>query len=117
MQPIFIYPANKAQESQKRLLRKGYSQRDFDSYNEMAQGLEQALHHINATLMECSFRPKGKSATVYNIKISTPGHCDIFQLLQAIKYAFDLSEMDSQFTFINANQAKQEVYIEFTWEY
>ena len=117
--PIYIYPANKAKESQKKLLslNKGYSQMDFDSFNEMAHNLEQSLHQINVTLMECYFRAKGKSATIYNIKISTPGTCDIFKLLPTIKEAFDLSEMDSQFTFINVNTEKQEVYIEFTWEY
>ena len=114
MQHYFIYPANKAQESQKALKRRGYKEIDFQNLNEQAQDLETRLNYAGFTLLSCDWRAKGKYSTIWNIKISTPGHCDIFSLLDSIRLSFDLNGLDETFSFINTNIQNTEVYIEFT---
>ena len=124
-QHFYIYPENLAQEAKKTLLSKswGWSEQDFANYLELAQVLETNLNNIGTTLVSCFWRTQGKykteyktgkPKTVWNIKISTPGHCDIFQLLNTIRLTFDLDGIDDKFTFIETSLDNKEVYIEFT---
>jgi len=115
-QHFYIYPENLAQEAKKILLSKswGWSEQDFANYPELAQVLETNLNNMGTTLVSCFWRTHGKYKTVWNIKISTPGHCDIFQLLNTIRLTFDLNGIDDKFTFIETSLDNKEVYIEFT---
>ena len=120
-QHFYIYPENLAQEANKTLLSKywGWSEQDFANYLELAQVLETNLNNMGTTLVSCFWRTKGKYKTgkyktVWNIQISTPGHCDIFQLLNTIRLTFDLDGIYDKFTFIETSLDNKQVYIEFT---
>lgn len=111
-QHFYIYPQKLAQEAKELLIHNwGWSDEDFDSYLETAKTLETQMHNINCTLLHCYWETNGP-ATTWNIKLSTPGHCDIFQLIEAIRLTFDLNGLDDHFSFIDA--AFSYVSISFT---
>lgn len=101
MQHHFIYPENKAKKPLE------------ESDKAIIEDLKTNLNYAGLTLISCDWRPKGKYSTIWNIKVSTPGHCDIFKLIEAIRLSFDLNGLDETFSYINT--AGQEVYIEFTF--
>lgn len=116
MQHYFIYPEAKATKTNLLLIEKGYSENDFESQKELAQNLETEIKNIGCTLISCDWRTKGQLATVWNIRISTPGQCDIFKLLEALRNTFDLNGIDDKFTFINTDYCNKQVYLEFIHE-
>ena len=116
MQHYFIYPEAKAAKTNPLLIKKGWSEEEFKNFSELGQDLNTRINNIGATLISCDFRNSGQLKSIWNIKISTPGHCDIFQLLDAIRQAFDMNGIDETFTYINTSYNNKEVYIEFTHE-
>lgn len=114
MQHYYIYPEAKAVRTNPLLIKKGWTEENFNNLQEIAKDLETRLNNVGITLMTCDWRNSGQLKTIWNIKVSTPGHCDIFDLLDAIRKAFDMNGMDEQFTGINTSYNNKEVYIEFT---
>ena len=116
MQHYYIYPEAKAAKTNPLLIKKGYSEEDFNLHKDLAEGLKTRMDQAGYTLISCDWRTSGQLKSIWNIKISTPGHCDIFVLLDAIRHAFDMNGIDEQFTYINTSFNNKEVYIEFTHE-
>lgn len=116
MQTYYIYPETKAASSAKMLLAKGWGQEDIENFKEQAKSICDHLHRANLTLKSCYFSPRAQYTTVWNLQISTPGHADIFDLLDAIRRAFDMNGIDEQFTYINTSINRETVSIEFTFK-
>ena len=114
MQTYYIYPENKANSSAKMLIAKGWSQEDLDNFKEQAQSICDYLNKANMTLKSCYFSPRAQYTTIWNLQISTPGHADIFDLLDALRMAFDMNGIDESFTYINTSYDRRIVSIEFT---
>lgn len=115
-QNFYIYPEKLANQAKEILTSDwGWSEEDYNSYFELASELENRLNHINATLIDCNWRTEGNNGekTIWGITISTPGHCDIFQLLQVIRETWDLNGIDDHFSFIDTQG--QIIKIEFTF--
>jgi len=116
-QNFYIFPEKLAKQS-KEILKSdlwGWSEEDCKAYFEIASELENRLNHINTTLIDCNWRTEGKSneKIIWGITLSTPGHCDIFQLLQVIRETWDLNGIDDHFSFIETQG--QNIKIEFTF--
>lgn len=116
MQHYFIYPEAKAIETKPLYIKRGWTEEDFNTLLDLGQDLNTRINNIGATLISCDFRNRSSIRTIWNIKISTPGHCDIFQLLNALRQTFDMNGIDETFTYIHTSSNNKEVYIEFTHE-
>lgn len=116
MQTYYIYPETKAASSAKMLLAKGWGQEDIENFKEQVNSIREHLQKINTDLKSCYFSPRAQETTIWNLQILTDGHCDIFDLLDALRMAFDMNGIDEQFTFINTSFDRKIVAIEFTFK-
>jgi len=100
MQTFFIYPPALANHSKFVLQKIGWPTKDIDNIQAYAPILETKLNQIRGTLIKCGYTLQ-PDTVIWDIKLSAPGQCDIFQLIQAIRETFDLNGVNETFNHID----------------